>query len=128
MGHLRNVFLGFAVGKILEEVGHTVHKVNINNDRGIAICKSMIAYHLYGNGETPESTGMKGDFLVGKYYVKYNDILKIESAKLQEEGISPEDADLGCAYCSCGSRDVAKVGKWRFGDHCFMEFDEFMVL
>jgi arginyl-tRNA synthetase len=93
IGHLRNVFLGYSVAEILQSVGHDVHKVNINNDRGIAICKSMIAYHLFGNNETPETSNMKGDFLVGKYYVRYNEQFKNEVESLIAQGISAEDAE-----------------------------------
>lgn len=76
IGHLRNVFIGYAMGEILKASGYEVIKVNINNDRGIAICKSMAAYMLYGNGETPATTGIKGDHFVGDYYVKFNTVVK----------------------------------------------------
>lgn len=76
IGHLRNVFIGYAMGEILKASGYEVIKVNINNDRGITICKSMAAYMLYGNGETPSSTGIKGDHFVGDYYVKFNTVVK----------------------------------------------------
>ncbi len=94
IGHLRNMFLGYSVGNILSEVGHDVHKVTIYNDRGIAICKSMIAYQLYGNKETPEQAGLKGDFLIGKYYVLYNTILVKEVAEAIEQGLTKEEAEL----------------------------------
>ena len=71
LGHIRNMLLGFATANLLEAAGNQVHKVNIYNDRGIAICKSMLAWQKFGNGETPESTGMKGDHFVGKYYVEF---------------------------------------------------------
>ncbi len=71
LGHIRNNLIGFSISRILESLGHQVHKVNIVNDRGIHICKSMLAWMKWGNGETPESTGKKGDHLVGDYYVKF---------------------------------------------------------
>ena len=70
LGHIRNNLLGYSVATILKANGHNVIKVNLVNDRGIHICKSMLAWQLYGGGETPESSGMKGDHLVGKYYVE----------------------------------------------------------
>ncbi len=72
LGHLRNNFLGYSVAEIYKAIGYTVHKVQIINDRGIHICKSMAAWKLFGNGETPESSGLKGDKLVGKYYVEFD--------------------------------------------------------
>lgn len=78
LGHIRNNLLGFSVARILEANGHNVLKVNLVNDRGIHICKSMLAWLRFGNGETPESTGMKGDHLVGKYYVAFDKAYKAE--------------------------------------------------
>ena len=72
LGHIRNNLLGYSVATILKANGHNVIKVNLVNDRGIHICKSMLAWQLYGNGETPASSGMKGDHLVGKYYVEFD--------------------------------------------------------
>ncbi|MFN7792078.1 MAG: arginine--tRNA ligase, partial [Cyclobacteriaceae bacterium] len=71
LGHLRNNFLGYSVAEIYKALGYKIHKVQIINDRGIHICKSMAAWQLFGNGETPESSGLKGDKLVGKYYVAF---------------------------------------------------------
>ncbi len=71
LGHIRNIFLGWSISRILETTGNEVIKVQIVNDRGIAICRSMLAWQKFGNGETPESSGMKGDHLVGKYYVEF---------------------------------------------------------
>lgn len=113
IGHLRNVFLGYSVGRILEEVGHTVHKVNINNDRGIAICKSMIAYQLHGHGETPKSSGLKGDFLVGKYYIRYNDIYKSEVAEAIQNGKSEKDAEAEAPIAVAAQ---AMLVQWEEGD------------
>ena len=76
LGHLRNIFIGYSVAEILKAAGHEVMKVNIYNDRGVHISKSMLAYELYGNHETPESSGIKGDHLVGEYYVRYDLELK----------------------------------------------------
>lgn len=93
LGHLRNNFLGYSVAEILKAVGYDVIKANLVNDRGIHICKSMLAYQKFGNGETPESSGLKGDHLVGKYYVEFDKGLKAESAKLKELGWSDEDIE-----------------------------------
>ncbi len=84
LGHVRNNLLGYSVAQILEAAGNRVVKVNLVNDRGIHICKSMLAWQLYGNGETPASSGMKGDHLVGKYYVEFNNRLA-EDPSLQEK-------------------------------------------
>lgn len=92
LGHLRNNFLGWSVAEIYKANGYTVHKVQIINDRGIHICKSMAAWHLYGDGETPENTGMKGDHLVGKYYVAFDKAFKAQVKALMEKGASEEDA------------------------------------
>lgn len=92
LGHLRNIFIGASMSEILKENGHGVINININNDRGIAICKSMLAYQKWGNGETPESTGMKGDHFVGKYYVMYDQENEKQMAALIEEGMKKEDA------------------------------------
>ncbi|MFI3248808.1 MAG: arginine--tRNA ligase [Rikenellaceae bacterium] len=92
LGHIRNNLLGWSVAEILKANGHKVLKVNLVNDRGIHICKSMIAWLLYGNGETPESTGMKGDHLVGKYYVEFDKHYKAEIKELVADGMSEDDA------------------------------------
>ena len=92
LGHIRNNLLGYSVAKILEACGNNVKKVNLVNDRGIHICKSMLAWQKFGNGETPESSGMKGDHLVGKYYVKFDQEYKKEIAALIEQGVTKEDA------------------------------------
>ncbi|KOY87068.1 arginyl-tRNA synthetase [bacterium 336/3] len=93
LGHLRNNFLGYSVAQILEEAGYEVHKTQIINDRGIHICKSMLAYEKFGNGETPESSGLKGDKLVGKYYVEFNNLYKSQIDALKSKGVSQEDAE-----------------------------------
>ncbi len=93
LGHLRNNFLGFSVSEILKAYGYEVIKANLINDRGIHICKSMLAYQKLGKGETPASSGMKGDHLVGKYYVEFDKMLKAEAAKLKEKGLSEEEIE-----------------------------------
>ena len=92
LGHVRNVLLGYSVAEILKAAGKKVYKTQIINDRGIHICKSMLAWKLYGNGETPESTGLKGDKLVGNYYVKFDQEYKKEIAQLIAAGRSEEEA------------------------------------
>ncbi|MFM9986532.1 MAG: arginine--tRNA ligase [Flavobacteriales bacterium] len=92
LGHLRNIFLGHSVSKILEACGHRVTRVQIINDRGIHICKSMTAWKKFGGGETPDSTGLKGDKLVGKYYVEFDKQYKREQKELIAQGVSEEDA------------------------------------
>ncbi len=93
LGHIRNNLLGYSVATILKANGHNVIKVNLVNDRGIHICKSMLAWQLYGGGETPASSGMKGDHLVGKYYVEFDKHYKQEvKALMAEKGISEDEA------------------------------------
>lgn len=92
LGHVRNNLLGFAVANILEASGKKIVKTQIINDRGIHVCKSMVAWQDYGNGETPESTGLKGDKLVGNYYVLFDKKHKEEVAVLISEGLSEDDA------------------------------------
>ncbi|WP_299821146.1 arginine--tRNA ligase [uncultured Pontibacter sp.] len=92
LGHLRNNFLGYAVAEILKANGHQVMKVNLVNDRGIHICKSMLAYEKMGNGETPESSGLKGDHLVGKYYVLFDKAYKEQVDELAAQGMDKEEA------------------------------------
>lgn len=93
LGHLRNNFLGNSVARILEANGTKVHKVQIINDRGIHICKSMLAWQKFGHGETPESSGLKGDKLVGNYYVIFDKEYKKQIAQLVEEGMPKEEAE-----------------------------------
>ena len=92
LGHIRNNLLGYSVAQILKAAGHNVIKVNLVNDRGIHICKSMIAWQQYGEGETPASSGMKGDHLVGKYYVEFDKHYKEQIKQLIAEGVSEDDA------------------------------------
>ena len=93
LGHIRNILLGASVSKILQAAGKKVKQVQIINDRGIHICKSMVAWLEYGNGETPESTQMKGDHFVGKYYVIFDKHYRAEQLELVESGMSKEDAE-----------------------------------
>ena len=92
LGHIRNNLLGYSVSEILKALGHTVYKTQIVNDRGIHICKSMLAWQLYGNGETPESTGVKGDKFVGKYYVAFDKHYKKEILELVANGKTEDEA------------------------------------
>ncbi len=92
LGHIRNNLLGHSVSQILKACGHPVVQVNLVNDRGIHICKSMLAWLKYGNGETPESSGMKGDHLVGKYYVVFDQHYKQEQKELVEQGLTEDEA------------------------------------
>ncbi len=92
LGHIRNNLLGYSVAQILKANGHNVIKANLVYDRGIHICKSMVAWLRYGNGATPESTGKKGDHLVGDYYVEFDKHYKAEIKELIESGVSEEEA------------------------------------
>ena len=92
LGHIRNNLLGYSVSRLLEASGKRVFKTQIVNDRGIHICKSMLAWKLFGGGETPESSGIKGDHLVGKYYVEFDKAYKKEIDELKATGMSEEDA------------------------------------
>ncbi len=92
LGHIRNNLLGYSVAEILKASGKKVYKTQIINDRGIHICKSMLAWQKFGNNETPESSGLKGDKLVGKYYVEFDKTYKSQIAELIASGTSDEDA------------------------------------
>ncbi|MDR0420977.1 MAG: arginine--tRNA ligase [Prevotellaceae bacterium] len=92
LGHIRNNLLGFAIANILEACGNDVVKVNLVNDRGVHICKSMLAWQKFGNGETPESSGKKGDHLVGEYYVRYDREYKKQLSELTASGVSEDEA------------------------------------
>ncbi len=113
LGHIRNNLLGWSVPKLLEAHGHKVMKVNLVNDRGIHICKSMYAWKVLGNGETPQSSGKKGDHLVGDYYVKFNDLYKKEVKELVSGGMSEEDA-LKNAPSLRAAQEM--LFKWEQGD------------
>lgn len=92
LGHVRNILLGYSVSEILKAAGNHVKKVNLVNDRGIHICKSMLAWEKAGNGETPQASGIKGDHLVGKYYVEFDKMYRDEVLTLKEQGMSDDDA------------------------------------
>ena len=93
LGHIRNNLLGYSVAEILKAAGHKVYKTQIINDRGIHICKSMVAWQRFGNGKTPENTGLKGDKLVGNYYVAFDKAYKEEIQELITQGKSKEEAE-----------------------------------
>jgi len=93
LGHLRNIFLGWSVAEILKNCGAEVIKTCVVNDRGIHICKSMIAWQLFANGATPDNTGIKGDHFVGDYYVKFNDELKRQVDELMASGRTKQEAE-----------------------------------
>lgn len=93
LGHIRNNLLGFSLAEILKACGNKVVKTNIVNDRGIHICKSMLAWQKWGNDATPESTGMKGDHLIGDFYVAFDKHFKAEVAELMQKGMSKEEAE-----------------------------------
>ena len=113
LGHIRNNLLGHSVSQILKACGHPVVQVNLVNDRGIHICKSMLAWLKYGNGETPESSGMKGDHLVGKYYVVFDQYYRQEQKKLVEQGFT-EDEAKDKAPLILEAREMLR--KWEAGD------------
>ncbi len=113
LGHIRNNLLGFSLGEILKANGHKVVKTNIVNDRGIHICKSMYAWKMWGNGQTPESSGIKGDHLVGDFYVKFDQEYKKEIAELMAQGQTKEDAEQN-APAMLGARDM--LLKWEARD------------
>lgn len=92
LGHIRNNLLGYSVAEIFKAAGHKVQKIQIINDRGIHICKSMLAWQKFGNGETPDSSGIKGDHLVGKYYVEFDQHYREEIKSLMSQGQSEEEA------------------------------------
>ena len=115
LGHLRNNLLGYSLSKILEANGYKVVKTNIVNDRGIHICKSMIAWLRHGNGATPESTGIKGDHLVGDYYVAFDKDYKAEVAALLAEnpGMTEDEAKANAPIMKEAQE---MLRKWEAGD------------
>ncbi|WP_029905143.1 arginine--tRNA ligase [Prevotella sp. 10(H)] len=113
LGHVRNNLLGFALSEVLQANGKRVLKTNIVNDRGIHICKSMLAWQKWGNGETPESSGKKGDHLVGDYYVLFDKHYKAELAELQAKGLSKEEAEAQSVFMA-EAREMLR--KWEAGD------------
>ncbi len=113
LGHIRNNLLGYSVAEILKAAGHKVYKTQIINDRGIHICKSMIAWQRFGNGETPESSGLKGDKLVGNYYVAFDKAYKEEINQLIAEGKTKEEAEKQ-APIFVQAQEMLR--KWEAGD------------
>ncbi|GAA4469355.1 arginine--tRNA ligase [Nemorincola caseinilytica] len=122
-GHMRNIFLGAAMAEILRADGKQVIKANLINDRGIHICKSMIAWQHYANGATPESAGIKGDHLVGDYYVKFNDIYKEQVAALIAQGKDEKTAEKE-APIMAEAQDMLR--KWEAGDKAVRDLWETM--
>ena len=113
LGHIRNNLLGWSVAKLLETNGHSVMKVNLVNDRGIHICKSMYAWKVLGNGETPQSSGKKGDHLVGDYYVAFNDLYKKEVEQLVASGMTEDEAKRNAPSLKAAQE---MLFKWEQGD------------
>ncbi len=113
LGHVRNNLLGFSVSQILEANGFEVIKANLVNDRGIHICKSMLAWKLFGQGETPENTGLKGDHLVGKYYVLFDKEYKIQIQQLTDSGQTEEEAKKNAPIIKQAQQMLLK---WEQGD------------
>lgn len=113
LGHVRNNLLGYSVAQILKADGNKVMMVNLVNDRGIHICKSMLAWQKFGNDETPESSGMKGDHLVGKYYVEFDKHLKSQVSNLKSEGKSDDEAEKNAPLILEAQQ---MLQKWEAGD------------
>jgi arginyl-tRNA synthetase len=114
LGHIRNILLGWSVSQLLSAAGNNVVKVNLVNDRGIHICKSMLAWLRRGNGVTPESSGKKGDHLVGDFYVEFNNMLVEETAKIMAEtGLDKDEAQK---LAPCMKEAQAMLVKWEQGD------------
>lgn len=113
LGHVRNNLLGYSVAQILKANGHQVIKTNIINDRGIHICKSMLAWQKFGAGETPESSGIKGDHLVGKYYVEFDKAYKNQITELINTGITKDEAEKK-APLMLEAQEMLR--KWESGD------------
>ncbi len=113
LGHVRNNLLGYAVAQLLQANGHQVSTCNLVNDRGIHICKSMLAWIRHGQGETPESSGLKGDHLVGKYYVLFDQQYKAEQIELRQNGLTEEEAKKK-APSILAAQELLR--KWEAGD------------
>lgn len=113
LGHIRNNLLGYSVAEILKANGHEVKKVQIINDRGIHICKSMLAWQKFGEGETPQSSGLKGDKLVGKYYVEFDKHYKKQIAELVDSGKTEDEAKAEASMI-VEAREMLQ--KWEAGD------------
>lgn len=118
LGHIRNNLLGWSVSNLLEANGHNVIKVNLVNDRGIHICKSMLAWQRLSGKETPENSGLKGDHLVGKYYVAFNTLLLKEVEELMSKGVPKEEAEKNAPILKSAQEMLVK---WEQGDHEVVE-------
>ncbi|WP_438963271.1 arginine--tRNA ligase [Winogradskyella sp.] len=118
LGHVRNVLLGYSVSEILKASGIKVYKTQIINDRGIHICKSMLAWQRFGKGETPQTTGLKGDKLVGNYYVEFDKAYKVEVSELVNEGQSEDNAKKN-APILLEAQEMLR--KWEAGDEEVVE-------
>ena len=118
LGHIRNNLLGYSVAELLKAYGYDVIKANLVNDRGIHICKSMLAWQKFGNGETPESTGMKGDHLVGKYYVVFDKEYKKEIETLKAEGQTEDEAKKNAPLIK---EAQAMLQQWEAGDEAVID-------
>jgi arginyl-tRNA synthetase len=123
LGHIRNCLLGYSLYRILYASGHKVIKTNIVNDRGIHICKSMLAWQKFGNGETPQTSGMKGDHLVGKYYVLFEKEYKIQIEKLMLDGMDENNAKDSASLMR-ETREM--LLKWEDGDKEVVELWKMM--
>lgn len=133
LGHLRNILLGYSVAEILEANGYEVIRSSVINNRGVHICKSMLAYERFGNGETPESAGLKGDHLVGKYYVRFDQAYKKQVEELQAGGMEVETAkkeaplmkEVQAMLIRWEQNDPATVALWtRMNDWVYAGFNE----
>ena len=113
LGHIRNNLLGDSISRIQEASGWRVVKTNIVNDRGIHICKSMLAWKMFGNGETPQSSGIKGDHLVGKYYVRFNEEYRKQVEELNAQGVAKEEAERTAPIMR---EAQAMLKRWEEGD------------
>lgn len=113
LGHIRNNLLGDSISRIQEASGWRVVKTNIVNDRGIHICKSMLAWKMFGNGETPQSSGIKGDHLVGKYYVRFNEEYRKQVEELTVQGVAKEEAERTAPIMR---QAQAMLKRWEEGD------------
>lgn len=118
LGHIRNNLLGFSMAEIFKARGHEVTKVNLVNDRGVHICKSMLAWQKFGKGETPDSSGLKGDHLVGKYYVAFDKAYQMQIAELVQNGIDKEVAKKEAALMK---ETQEMLVKWEAGEPEVME-------
>ncbi|SHG91894.1 arginine--tRNA ligase [Flagellimonas flava] len=123
LGHIRNNLLGYAVSEILKAAGKKVYKTQIINDRGIHICKSMLAWQRFGEGETPESSGLKGDHLVGKYYVAFDKAYKEQIAELVDNGTAKEKAEKE-APILLEAQEMLR--KWEAGDEATVSLWQMM--